>query len=88
MLGEVKREEGQMNIQLADVTVHIDEALEADRRASIENTVRAIDGVVSFHNPNDRPHLYVIEYNPERTTSAAILSAVTGQGVHAKLIGM
>jgi predicted ATP-grasp superfamily ATP-dependent carboligase len=43
---------------------------------------------VSFHNPNDRPHLYVIEYNPERTTSTAILSAVTGQGVHAELIGM
>jgi hypothetical protein len=80
--------EGQMNIQLADITLHIDETLETERRAAIENAVRAIDGVISFHNPSDRPHLNVIEYNPEKTNSATILSAVTREGVHAELIGL
>jgi hypothetical protein len=77
-----------MNIQFADITLHIDETLDAKRRAAIENVVRAVDGVLSFHNPNDRPHLSVIEYNPERTTSAAILNAVTREGVRAELIGL
>jgi hypothetical protein len=54
-----------MNIQLADITVHIDQELEPDRRAQIESAVREFDGVVSFHNPIDRPHLNVIEYNPD-----------------------
>ena len=77
-----------MNIQLADVTVHIDQSLEHSQRSQIEDVLRSIDGVVSVHNPDDRPHLSVIEYNPERTTSAAILGAVTGQGVTAELIGL
>jgi hypothetical protein len=77
-----------MNIQLADVTVHIDQTLEPDRRSEMENVLRAIEGVVSVHNPNDRPHLYVVEYNPEKTGSAAILGAVTAQGVVAELIGL
>lgn len=77
-----------MDIQLADVTVHIDENLDAALRARIEEKVRAVEGVVSFHNPEDRPHLVVVEYNPERVNSSAILEAVKGEGVHAELIGL
>ena len=77
-----------MNIQLADVTVHIDQTLEREERSQIENALRAIDGVISVHNPDERPHLAVIEYNPDKTSSAAILSAVTSQGVNAELIGL
>jgi hypothetical protein len=77
-----------MNIQLADITVHIDQELAPEQRAQIESAVREIEGVVSFHNPSDRPHLNVIEYNPDKTSSAAILSAITHHGVHAELIGL
>jgi len=77
-----------MNIQLADVVVHIDQTLEKDQRSKIEDELRAIDGVVSVHNPDNRPHLSVIEYNPDKTNSATILSTVTNQGVHAELIGL
>jgi phage-related protein len=77
-----------MNIQLADVTVHIDQTLEHEQRSQIENVLRAIDGVISVHNPDNRPHLAVIEYNPDKTSSAAILNAVTSQGVSAELIGL
>jgi hypothetical protein len=77
-----------MNIQLADVTVHIDQTLEREQRSEIESALRAIDGVVSVHNPDDRPHLCVVEYNPDKTSSADILDAVTSQGVNAELIGL
>jgi len=77
-----------MDIQLADVVVHIDQTLERHRRSEIEEELRAIDGVVSVHNPDDRPHLAVVEYNPEKTNSAAILNTVTDQGVQAELVGL
>jgi hypothetical protein len=77
-----------MDIQLADVVVHIDQTLALDRRSEIEAELRAIDGVVSVHNPDDRPHLAIVEYNPDKTNSATILSTVTGQGVHAELVGL
>ena len=77
-----------MDIQLTDVVVHIDQTLERERRSEIEEQLRAIDGVVSVHNPDDRPHLAIVGYNPDRTSSAAILNRVTVQGVHAELIGL
>jgi len=77
-----------MDIQLADVVVHIDQTLEHDRRSKIEEELRAIDGVVSVHNPDDRPHLAIVEYNPNKTNSATILNTVTVQGVRAELVGL
>jgi hypothetical protein len=77
-----------MNIQLADVTVHIDETLGREERTRIEDSLRALEGVVSVHNPDERPHLAVVGYNPEKTGSANILSTITAQGVRAELIGL
>jgi hypothetical protein len=77
-----------MDIQLADVVVHIDQTLERERRSEIEEQLRAIDGVVSVHNPDDRPHLSIVEYNPDKTSSSDILTTVTLQGVHAELVGL
>jgi selenocysteine lyase/cysteine desulfurase len=77
-----------MDIQLADVVVHIDQTLERERRSQIEAQLRAIDGVVSVHNPDDRPHLAIVEYNPDKTSSTDILKTVTTQGVHAELVGL
>ncbi len=77
-----------MDIQLVDVTLHIDEKLDEQDRKRIEGNLRAISGVVSVHNPDDRPHLVVVEYNPAVTSSEAVLKCVTGEGVHAELIGL
>ena len=77
-----------MDIQLVDVTLHIDENLDAQDRTRIEGNLRSINGVVSVHNPDERPHLVVVEYNPEATSSQAVLNCVTAEGVHAELIGL
>jgi len=77
-----------MDIQLADVTIHVDENLEVAKRAEIEQKLRAIDGVVSVHNPDEKPHLAVVEYDPNKVKSTALLDAVKGEGVHAQLVGL
>lgn len=77
-----------MNVQLADVLVHIDQSLSPEQRSLMEAALRAMDGVISVHNPEDRPHLSLVEYVPEKINSQAILRAVTGRGVHAELVGL
>ena len=77
-----------MDIPLVDVTLHIDESLDRAHRAQIEDDLRAMDGVVSVHNPDTRPHLTVVQYNPDRLKSADILRTVSREGVHAELIGL
>jgi hypothetical protein len=77
-----------MNVHFADILVHMDEDLSAEQRARIEDDLRAIDGVVSVHNPDDRPHLAVVEYVPDKTSSDEILQTVTRPGVRAELVGL
>mgnify|MGYP001816803021 FL=1 len=77
-----------MDIQLADVTIHVDENLEVAERAEIEQKLRAIDGVVSVHNPDDKPHLAVVEYDPNKVKSTVLLETVKVEGVHAQLVGL
>jgi len=76
------------NIQLTDVTIHVDESLDEDCRQDVETSLRAMDGVVSVQNPDAHPHLVMVEYNPTETSSSHLLSGVTDQGYHAELIGL
>lgn len=76
------------DIQLADVTIHIDRDTDADTRGKIDAALRMLDGVVSVHMPNDEPHLLVVEYNPEATTSTHMLTTVRELAGHAEMIGL
>jgi hypothetical protein len=77
-----------MDIQVVDVTLHIDQTLDAAARMKIDDALRAVEGVISVHNPDDRPNLCVVGYNPDQTNSAAILEAVRALRVDAELIGL
>ena len=77
-----------MDNRLSDVTVHVDEALDDAGRRSVEGALQALEGVESVRNPDETPHLLVVRFDPGRVGTAAILSAVTGHGVHAELVGL
>ena len=77
-----------MDIQLSDVTVHVDEDLDAARRGEVEQALQGLDGVDSVSNPDQTPHLLIVQFNPDKVGTASILSAVTSQGVHAELVGL
>lgn len=77
-----------MNIQMTDVTLHIDETLDENDLDIVEEDLRENDGVISVHREENRPHLMMVEYNPDRVTSRNILNTVTSQGLHAELIGL
>ena len=76
------------DINLADITLHIDENLSAEQRGTIEESLRALDGVVSVHNSDKAPHLTVVEYDPSVMDSQRVLKRVTDQGAHAQLLGL
>jgi len=76
------------DINLADLSLHINEDLSAEQRSTIEESLRALDGVVSVHNSEKTPHLMVVEYDPSVMDSQKILNRVTDQGAHAQLVGL
>jgi hypothetical protein len=77
-----------MMMGTADVTVHIDETIEHKRRAAIVNTIRGQKGVTHVTHHDAKPHLVIIKYDPDVTSSQKLLQAVLDQGVHAELIGL
>jgi hypothetical protein len=76
------------DINLADITVHIDENVDHAVREKIQDEVRALDGVVAALSHDERPHLMVVEYNPQAVDSQGILACIKALGVHAELIGL
>ena len=56
-------------MQMADVMVHIDETVDPERRAKIADTVRAHKGVMAVAHHDEKPHLMIIEYDPDAVTS-------------------
>ena len=77
-----------MNIDLADVTLHVDETLDRDRLTELEEAFRQREGVVSVHVDQKRPHLFVLEYNPKMIHSKDLVKIPEFQGLHAELIGL
>ena len=77
-----------MEIKLVDVMVHVDESIDKAARGAMEDKVRRLDGVVSVGNHDEKPHLMLVEYNPDKTSSADILACVKDEGVHAEIIGL
>ncbi len=77
-----------MNVDLADVTIHLDQAADEAGRKRLDDALRANEGVVSVHFQAGKEHLMVVEYNPAKTASDDLLSAVQAQGFSAELIGL
>ncbi len=76
------------NISLVDVTVHVDEALDKETRAKLENDLRSQDGVISVHSSEHTPHLIVVTYDPDHASSKQILKVVLSEHLHGELIGL
>ena len=66
-----------MNESLADVTVHIDETLDHTQLEIVTAALRAQSGVGSVTSHDDKPHLVIVKYDPEKIDSQNILKTVT-----------
>jgi len=78
----------ERNANIADVTIHIHEVIDTDRRTRLQYSLLALDGVHNVSDPNDKAHLVVVRFNPEKLVSRDILDAVLGTGLKAEMIGL
>ena len=76
------------DIKLADVMIHINADINDKIRSQVEASLRGLGDVVSVSMPEDKPHLVIVEYNPDKTSSGVLLAAVREMAGHAELIGL
>jgi len=69
-----------------DITIHINQELDREKREELELSMRRIDGVIAPRF--NLPHLLVVLYNSEKTSTSVLLDAVRGKGYQAQLVGL
>ncbi len=74
-------------MQHANMVMHVNENLGEPSRRIIERSLTERNGVLDAHFNEKRPHLVLVSYDTERTSSFDILSDMSGQHLCAERIG-
>jgi hypothetical protein len=77
-----------MDIDLADVTIHVDQPMDEETATRLEDTLRQRMGVVSVRINPDRPQLVIVEYNPKQINSRDLVDVPRFMGMSAELVGL
>ena len=77
-----------MGTKWAEVTLHIDEETTHDERENLRDRLLARHGVFTASCRDERPHLMLIEYDPDIIHSREFLTEAGNRGLHAELIGL
>ena len=72
---------------MSDITVHIDETLDAATIYALKKDLASRQGVNRVDMNENRPHLMVVQYDHHEMHSSIILDEFTDHGLHAELIG-
>jgi len=72
---------------ITDMVMHVDDNLEEQSRRNVEKTLTGQRGVIHAHFNEKRPHLMLVSYDIERTSSFEILAGMSGQSLCAERIG-
>lgn len=73
---------------MSDVTIHIDETLDASTIQSLQHDLSQLNGVEQIDASADHPHLMVVKYDQTAMSSDALLNEFSEHGLHAELIGL
>jgi len=74
-------------MHVTDMVMHIDNQLGEGSRRNIEKTLTGSEGVVYAHFNERRPHLMLVSYDTDSTSSFDILAQMTGQQLCAERVG-
>ena len=77
-----------MKDTMVDVTLHLDEFISQEDRESIRDSLLNMNGVMAAACHDERPHLIIIEYNPDTINSSEFLKVAQDHGLHAELVGL
>lgn len=77
-----------MSGNMVDVMLHIDESTSQLDRENLRDRILLKDGVVAAAYHDDKPHLMVVEYDPDIIKSNEFTKIASESGLHAELIGM
>lgn len=77
-----------MSEAIVDVMLHIKESLQKPVLDSIIDGLLMQQGVTTACYQDGTPHLMIVSYDSETTSSSKLLESVESKGLHVKLVGL
>lgn len=74
-------------MHISDMVMHVDNYLGEGSRRNIEKAITGHRGVIHAHFNEKRPHLMLVSYDTDRTSSFVILAQMSGQQLCAERVG-
>lgn len=74
-------------MHVSDMVMHINNTLGADSRRNIEKALTGNSGVLHARFNEKRPHLMLVSYDTDATTSFEILAQMSSQQLCAERVG-
>ena len=74
-------------MHVTDMVMHIDNTLGADSRRNIEQALAGNRGIIQAQFNEQRPHLMLVSYDTQRTSSFEILALMSCQQLCAERVG-
>jgi hypothetical protein len=74
-------------MHITDMVMHVGNRLGADTRRNVEKAITSHKGVIHARFNEARPHLMLVSYDKECTSSFEILAQMTGQQLCAERVG-
>jgi hypothetical protein len=75
-------------MNITDVMIHINETLGEEARASLEDKMRKIEGVISPKFNPGKEHLLMVAFDPDKTKALVLLEQARSAGYTAQLVSM
>lgn len=77
-----------METKMTDVTIHIDEDTTHEQRESLRNNLLIMKGIMAADYHDEKPHLMIVEYDPDTINSTEFVNIASKNGLHAQLVGL
>ena len=74
-------------MDMADVIIHVNESVAHDRRVEIADAIREHAGVMGVAHHDEKPHLLIVQFDPDQVHAKELLQVALDKGVHAQLVG-
>lgn len=77
-----------METKMVDIMLHINETTSHNDREALRNRLLEQKGVLAADYHDDKPHLMVIEYNPDVVEATTFVNIAKAKGLHTSLVGL
>ena len=77
-----------MSENMVDVIIHLNETTSHTDREALRDQLLAHRGVMAADYHDNRPHLFLVVYDPDVVSSTDLLEIARKRGLHAQLAGL